>query len=204
MTALENMNLQQDSSRTPASKSVDEVLARLNLAEFKPSFVREKITLESLYLLTEQDLVQMGLPIGPRRILLQEIRNHALQCEREEVGKKVKTNLAELRRAQKQELDDSAAQIVEKKPNDYFNYGLAGTGQLIIKYPQLYFKVNNFFALGSPIAVFMAVRGVEKLSPEFKLPNCQGFFNIFHPVIITNHLKLSTYLVSKLIICWFN
>lgn len=178
MSALENMNLQQqDSAKSPES-SVDQVLDRLKLGEFKPSFVREKINIESFYLLTEQDLIQMGLPIGPRRIVTEEIRNRSLQREREEVGKKVKTKLAELRRDQKQELDNQ----VEKNSNDFFNYGLAGTGQLIIKYPQLYFKASNFFALGSPIAVFLAVRGVEKLSSEFKLPNCDGFFNIFHPV----------------------
>lgn len=179
MTALENMNLQQQDSSRVSETSVDEVLIRLKLTEFKSSFVREKINLESFYLLTESDLIQMGLPIGPRRIVCEEIRNRALQREREEVGKKIKNKLADLRRAQKQELN----QEVEKKSDDYFNYGLAGTGQLIIKYPQLYFKVKNFFALGSPIAVFLAVRGVEKLSPEFKLPNCEGFFNIFHPVI---------------------
>lgn len=161
-----------------AETSVETILDRLKLADYKSSFAREKVTVESFYLLVEQDLVQMGLPIGPRRVVMEEIRNRALQREREEVGKKIKTNLQELRRIQQTELNNQ----VEKKSNDFFNYGLAGTGQLIIKYPQLYFKAKNFFALGSPIAVFLAVRGVEKLSTEFKLPNCDGFFNIFHPV----------------------
>jgi hypothetical protein len=27
----------------------------------------------------------------------------------------------------------------------------------------------------------MSVRGLESLGPEFRLPTCAGFFNIFHP-----------------------
>ncbi len=69
------------------------------------------------------------------------------------------------------------------KPHpDYdYSYGLAGTGQLLIKYPQIGFNIENFFALGSPIPMFLTVRGVYNLSPDFKLPTCKGFFNIFHP-----------------------
>ena len=191
MTSLENMNLQQHEEENVAQKSTAEtsvkaVLERLKLTEYSAAFEREKISMESLYMLSESDLVQMGLPMGPRRVLMHEIRNRLLQREREEVGKKIKTNLRRLREAQAQAANNADE---NKSPGDYFNYGLAGTGQLIIKYPQLYFKAKNFFALGSPIAVFLAVRGIEKLSTDFKLPTCDGFFNIFHPVIfiIFNH-----------------
>jgi hypothetical protein len=183
---LENMNLQQD----PKVESLENVLVRLNLLEYREQFSKEKITLASLYLLNEQDLIQMGLPTGPRKILLEEIRNHLLMKEREEVGKKIKTNLQTLRESK---IFTDKLPAVERKGDDHFNYGLAGTGQLIIKYPQLQFKVNNFFALGSPIAVFLSVRGIEKLSTEFKLPKCDAFFNIFHPVFnnINEYFKKS-------------
>ena len=45
------------------------------------------------------------------------------------------------------------------------------------------FKVQNFFALGSPIPAFLTVRGIEKLDLNYKFPTCEKFFNIFHPVI---------------------
>ena len=43
------------------------------------------------------------------------------------------------------------------------------------------FSVSAFYALGSPIGMFMAVRGIDILGPDFKLPTCPKFFNIFHP-----------------------
>uniref|UniRef100_A0A182S8D6 DDHD domain-containing protein n=1 Tax=Anopheles maculatus TaxID=74869 RepID=A0A182S8D6_9DIPT len=38
-----------------------------------------------------------------------------------------------------------------------------------------------FFALGSPIGMFVTIRGIDALGLDFKLPTCDGFFNIFHP-----------------------
>jgi phospholipase DDHD2 len=49
-------------------------------------------------------------------------------------------------------------------------------------YPQLDFKVDNAFMLGSPIAVFLMIRNQRKpLSPDFSLSGCSRIFNIFHP-----------------------
>ena len=62
-----------------------------------------------------------------------------------------------------------------------YSVGPAGTGQPFVKYPKLCFKPSTFYALGSPIGMFLAVRGVENLGKDFKLPNCGRFFNIFHP-----------------------
>ncbi|XP_063704693.1 SEC23-interacting protein isoform X2 [Culicoides brevitarsis] len=56
-----------------------------------------------------------------------------------------------------------------------------GTGQPFINYPQLAFKIKNFFALGSPISMFVTVRGISELGQNYRLPTCEGFFNIFHP-----------------------
>ena len=60
--------------------------------------------------------------------------------------------------------------------------GSAGTGQLQVRYPQINFKPVNFFALGSPIAMFMTTRGIDAIGEDYSLPTCDGFFNIFHPV----------------------
>lgn len=57
-----------------------------------------------------------------------------------------------------------------------------GTGLPFVKYPQLNFSLTHFYALGSPMAMFITVRGVDNLGEDFRLPTCPGFFNIFHPV----------------------
>jgi hypothetical protein len=50
-------------------------------------------------------------------------------------------------------------------------------------YPQLDFKVDNAFMLGSPIAVFLMIRNQRNPLPlEFKLQGCSQIFNIFHPL----------------------
>ena len=76
-----------------------------------------------------------------------------------------------------------------------FVVGVTGVGSPRVNYPQLEFKPSNFFALGSPAAMFLTVRGVDSLGEEFHLPTCPRFFNIFHPVslmalILCNTLTL--------------
>ncbi|XP_067400980.1 phospholipase DDHD2 isoform X2 [Emydura macquarii macquarii] len=56
-----------------------------------------------------------------------------------------------------------------------------GLGQVSANYPQLIYKPNIFFAFGSPIGMFLTVRGVKRIDPNYSLPTCKGFFNIFHP-----------------------
>ncbi|XP_029454161.1 phospholipase DDHD1 isoform X2 [Rhinatrema bivittatum] len=56
----------------------------------------------------------------------------------------------------------------------------------ISKTPTLRFKVENFFCMGSPLAVFLALRGIRpgnSGSQDHILPKiiCKRFFNIFHP-----------------------
>ncbi|XP_057864331.2 phospholipase SGR2 isoform X3 [Cryptomeria japonica] len=61
-----------------------------------------------------------------------------------------------------------------------------------IKYTKLVFKVDTFFAVGSPLGVFLSLRNVrigtgngqdywqdEGITEE--IPNCRQMFNIFHP-----------------------
>lgn len=48
--------------------------------------------------------------------------------------------------------------------------------------PQLDFKVDNFFLLGSPVPVFLMIRNQRSpLSEDFYLSGCRRVFNIFHP-----------------------
>ena len=61
-----------------------------------------------------------------------------------------------------------------------YRIGPAGTGQPSVIYPKLDFEPVSFYALGSPNALFNAVRGINALGANFKLPTCPRFFNIFH------------------------
>lgn len=63
----------------------------------------------------------------------------------------------------------------------YFTNIIQGTGQLTVNYPQLEFAPDCFFAMGSPIAMFIVVRGNETLGKDFRLPTCPRYFNIYHP-----------------------
>jgi hypothetical protein len=168
--------------------NLDELLSRLNMIEYKNLFEREKITMESLLLMNESDLVQIGLPLGPRKTLVNEIKNNLFRKEREEVEKKI---LADLEASSRRGEKSNPGSI------EYFNYGLAGTGQPLIKYPKLNFQPANFFALGSPIPMFLTVRGIEHLGTEFKLPTCDSFFNIFHPVSLFFCLIFEVYLKTS-------
>lgn len=62
-----------------------------------------------------------------------------------------------------------------------YRVGPAGTGQPSVTYPSLCFEPTAFYAMGSPIGMFLAVRGIDYLGPNFSLPTCKRFYNIFHP-----------------------
>lgn len=143
--------------------SLTDILKRLDLEDLIGVFEKEKICVASLGMLSEKDLIEMGVPIGSRKLLMNEIKTMAFKREKEEYEKKVLTNLN------------------DQPGNESFKNGLAGTGQIMVKYPRLTFKVSKFFALGSPIPMFQTVRGIDKIHTNFKFPTCDEFYNIFHP-----------------------
>ncbi|GAB9464851.1 hypothetical protein Gpo141_00002275 [Globisporangium polare] len=46
--------------------------------------------------------------------------------------------------------------------------------------PKLAFEVEDLFCFGSPVGLFLNVRG-QKLDRDFHLPTCRRLFNIYHP-----------------------
>lgn len=72
---------------------------------------------------------------------------------------------------------------MERRMSKQISYMLStvGTGQPQIQYPQLAFQPKALFAMGSPIGMFVTVRGLDTLGEKFALPTCPAFFNIFHP-----------------------
>lgn len=45
---------------------------------------------------------------------------------------------------------------------------------------QLDFHIENFFLLGSPVALFKSLMGKEFYIRDL-LPTCDNFFNVYHP-----------------------
>ncbi|XP_043252633.1 SEC23-interacting protein isoform X1 [Colletes gigas] len=96
-------------------------------------------------------------------------------------------NDAEANEEQKEEDTDPSKtlpnRVLKRRLSKKISYviGAAGTGQPYIHYPQLNFHPRAFFALGSPIGMFVTVRGIDMLGEDFLLPTCPAFFNIFHP-----------------------
>ncbi|XP_021092465.1 phospholipase DDHD2 isoform X4 [Heterocephalus glaber] len=112
--------------------NLEEDLKKLQLSEFFNIFEKEKVDKEALALCTDRDLQEMGIPLGPRKKII--------------------------------------------------NYFKSRRNLLVsVKYPRLIYKPEIFFAFGSPIGMFLTVRGLKRIDPNYKFPTCKGFFNIYHP-----------------------
>ncbi|XP_010222377.1 PREDICTED: phospholipase DDHD2 [Tinamus guttatus] len=151
-------------SSTRGAEQVKEILKTLELSEYSDVFEKEKMDRQALFLCTEKNLKEMGIPLGPRMKILHYISS-------------------------KRETQDAAGHGVESRAepgssaSDGRNcqYRDVALGQVSANYPQLLYKPTIFFAFGSPIGMFLTVRGVKRINPNYSLPTCKGFFNIFHP-----------------------
>uniref|UniRef100_A0A672NW73 DDHD domain-containing protein n=1 Tax=Sinocyclocheilus grahami TaxID=75366 RepID=A0A672NW73_SINGR len=167
--------------------NLSSVLEKLGLSEYLRTFETEKIDVESLLMCTIDDLKEMSIPLGPRKKLANFVKEKsAKQAVKEKTVEKEEPKETQLP-VQTEPTPDSA---ISKLPAgrtmssihvDY-NYFEIGTGQVSVVYHALDFEPVNFFALGSPIGMFLTVRGVEKIEESYQLPTCKGFFNIYHPV----------------------
>ncbi|XP_066570488.1 phospholipase DDHD2 isoform X2 [Amia ocellicauda] len=182
---------QDKASRGPVNgdlHSLEEALERMDLMEYSNLFRKEELDIESLALCTENDLKDMGIPLGPRkkilcfmrkREILQEVRaghpplTAGLQGAKEEVG------ALGLGTSDDQVLLGTLSSI-SVSPVDY-EYFDVGIGQVSINYPKLAFHPQTFFAFGSPIGMFLTVRGLKRIDPNYSFPTCKCFYNIYHP-----------------------
>ncbi|XP_008769590.1 phospholipase DDHD2 isoform X2 [Rattus norvegicus] len=123
--------------------TLEEELKKLQLSEFVTVFEKEKVDREALALCTDRDLQEMGIPLGPRKKIL----NH-FSATKSSVG---------------------------------INRPTMSASEVSVKYPRLNYKPEIFFAFGSPIGMFLTVRGLRRIDPNYKFPTCKGFFNIYHP-----------------------
>lgn len=158
--------------------------------------------MESLLMCTVDDLKEMGIPLGPRKKIANFVKDRAAKQEQKKAVAEKKAVLAATLQTQEDAQKPKEAvssvspsesgQMHSKRKlpvgasvssvNIDYEYFEVGTGQVSVVYNALDFEPDIFFALGSPIGVFLTVRGVEKIDENYRLPTCKGFFNIYHPL----------------------
>ncbi|XP_044293405.1 phospholipase DDHD2 isoform X2 [Varanus komodoensis] len=144
---------------------VRDILMELDLLEYCSVFEKEQVDSQALALCTEKELIDMGIPLGPRVKILNYLRN------------KVNSQNSHMQVPAASGEGGDAKQEGETRCRRLD----VVTGQVSANYPQLIYKPQIFFAFGSPIGMFLTVRGVNRIDPNYRLPTCKGFFNIFHP-----------------------
>lgn len=175
-----------------APSTIEEVLEKLSLDKFAATFQEEQVDLDSLLMCSESDLKDLSLPMGPRKKLAAFVKDFK---EKEEKRKEAAQNVVVEEPVKP--MDPVPSVLPEDAPvsfdnmdpivtaatnvNVHFQQFDIGTGQPAVQYPQLDFKPQTLFAFGSPIGMFLTVRGIEELGEDFKLPTCDGFLNVFHP-----------------------
>ncbi|XP_053574062.1 phospholipase DDHD2 [Bombina bombina] len=162
----ENENDLQDNKHTLLN-----VLRELDLTDFLSVFEQERMDIEALALCSDQDLKDLGIPLGPRKKILQRIKQERASKDTKNLTE-VKENL--------QHREPTFTQVNMPTEVKYENFNV-GIGQVSVIYPQLSFLPQIFFALGSPIGMFLTVRGLKRLDPQYQFPTCKRFFNIYHP-----------------------
>uniref|UniRef100_A0ABI7Y6Q2 DDHD domain containing 2 n=1 Tax=Felis catus TaxID=9685 RepID=A0ABI7Y6Q2_FELCA len=155
--------------------TLEEDLEKLQLSEFFSIFEKEKVDKEALALCTDKDLQEMGIPLGPRKKILNYIRTRK---------KSTGINRPILQPASGVNISNIPKELEFCNKTDATGNGDyldVGIGQVSVKYPRLIYKPEIFFAFGSPIGMFLTVRGLKRIDPNYKFPTCKGFFNIYHP-----------------------
>ncbi|KAE8619421.1 hypothetical protein XENTR_v10009758 [Xenopus tropicalis] len=165
-TTLLHSESQRDKPR------LSEVLQQLELTEYCSVFEGEKIDIEALALCTENDLKDLEIPLGPRKKILQYIRHRGWQKDSSGTAQ-----------ATSPTADSKKPFLTSGSPPNVVNYEYfdVGIGQVSVKYPQLSFHPEVFFAWGSPVGMYLTVRGLKRIDPKYHFPTCKRFFNIYHP-----------------------
>nr|XP_020450202.1 phospholipase DDHD2 isoform X3 [Monopterus albus] len=176
--------------------TLEQALSKLGLQQYLDTLQAENLDLESLALCHDSDLKDLGIPLGPRKKILNYIRRKKLledcrtqtECvaplpplTTDHVGNQplgLATQHSQFHRAQS---------VTSAVDYEYFDVGIGqpsggiAKGQVSIDYPQLAFHPQMFFAFGSPIGMFLTVRGLKHIDPSYTFPTCKSFYNIYHP-----------------------
>lgn len=160
-------------------KNLEELLKDMDLIQYKDLFHKEHIDINTLLLLTDLDMKELNLPLGARRKLGNYINFKKVSLLQMAVETKQENTQEKQPQEEEQERQQSSNSENKAKCNHIFNDN--NTGQYLIKYPQLKFKPKCFFAFGSPMPMFLNIRGIQEISKEYKLPTCDRMLNIYHP-----------------------
>uniref|UniRef100_A0A8D1C102 SEC23-interacting protein n=1 Tax=Sus scrofa TaxID=9823 RepID=A0A8D1C102_PIG len=179
--------------------TLQETLEALSLSDYVSTFEKEKIDMESLLMCTVDDLKEMGIPLGPRKKIANFVKHKAVKLEQKKAASEKKVMMATSTKGQEestQKAKEMAPPPLESNESkrklpvgayvssvhvDYESFEV-GTGQVSVVYNSLDFEPEIFFALGSPIGMFLTIRGVDRIDENYRLPTCKGFFNIYHPL----------------------
>ncbi|XP_038613532.1 SEC23-interacting protein [Tachyglossus aculeatus] len=179
--------------------SLQETLDTLSLSEYISTFEKEKIDMESLLMCTVDDLKEMGIPLGPRKKIANFVKDKATELERRKAAAEKKARIVALTNGQEESAEGAKSTAPLASESDQtkrklpvgasvssvhvdYDYFEVGTGQVSVVYSSLDFEPEIFFALGSPVGVFLTVRGMDRIDENYRLPTCKGFFNIYHPL----------------------
>uniref|UniRef100_A0AAY4C9D4 SEC23-interacting protein n=1 Tax=Denticeps clupeoides TaxID=299321 RepID=A0AAY4C9D4_9TELE len=146
------------------------LLEHLALSEYQSIFELEKIDVESLMMCTVDDLKEMGIPLGPRKKFAKFVKERANKQVSERFLWPLPSKLV------------PRFALCPFLKCAFHWYRKCFVLQVSVVYHTLDFEPVNFFALGSPIGMFLTVRGLESIEENYQLPTCKGFFNIYHPL----------------------
>lgn len=173
--------------------SLEQFLTQLGLQQYLTSLQAEDLDLESLALCCDNDLKDLGIPLGPRKKILnaarrklfpKDSRQSSLLLAAELHGSSQDSSTNDHNDNQssgfmtQQSQLHRAQSVTSAVDYEYFDVGI---GQVSIDYPQLAFHPQTFFAFGSPIGMFLTVRGLKRIDPNYTFPTCKSFYNIYHP-----------------------
>ncbi|KAM5272526.1 SEC23-interacting protein isoform 5-T5 [Ctenodactylus gundi] len=179
--------------------SLQATLEALSLSEYVSTFEKEKIDMESLLMCTVDDLKEMGIPLGPRKKIANFVKLKAAKLEQKKALSEKKAMMAAASVKGQEESTPKTKEVSsvpsESEPKrklpvgayvssvrvDYESFEV-GAGQVSVVHNSLDFEPEIFFALGSPIGMFLTIRGVDRIDENYRLPTCRGFFNIYHPL----------------------
>ncbi|XP_014863931.1 PREDICTED: phospholipase DDHD2 isoform X1 [Poecilia mexicana] len=179
------------------SDTLEQMLTKLDLQQYLQTLLAENVDMESLALCQDSDLRNLGIPLGPRKKILHYIRKKRLPedykmapgHQTSDSGPPQVTSEG----IQSSELPGQESSLHNKPSTtgavdyEYFDVGIGQSnggiakGQVSIDYPQLAFYPETFFAFGSPIGMFLTVRGLKRIDPNYSFPTCKSFYNIYHP-----------------------
>ncbi|XP_011407929.1 PREDICTED: SEC23-interacting protein-like [Amphimedon queenslandica] len=161
--------------------AVSDILNQLGLPQLIEKFESEMIDFNTFIMCNNEDLKEIGVPLGGRKKITSYIDEWNKKKEQEQ-ERKVKEAEERLREEElKKSLAADGACVGGVTESVTYVKGTAGTGQPLVNYPLLNFNPSSLFAVGSPIGLFLTLRGVESLGPEYQLPTCSSVYNIFHP-----------------------